>query len=49
MWLIQGNQSLPVDYLDQVALTDNKPELLRDFQNALLSVRIEECSYCHKK
>ena len=38
-----------MDYLDQVALTGNELELLRDFQNAMLSVKMEECSYCHEK
>ena len=49
MWLIQGNRPPPVDYLDQVALTGNELELLCDFQNAMLSVTMEECSYCHEK
>jgi hypothetical protein len=49
MRLIEGNQPPPVDYLDQIALTGNESELLRDFQNALSSVRMEECSYCHEK
>lgn len=38
IWLIQGNQPSPVDYLDQVVLTDHEQELLRGFQNALSSV-----------
>lgn len=49
IWLIQGNQPPPVDYLDQVALTDHEQELLRGFQNALSSVTMEECNYCHEK
>ena len=49
IWLIKGNQPPPVDYLDQVALTDHEQELLRGFQNALSSVTMEECNYCHEK